>query len=49
MAQHHYTNWVSYQPDGRFWHFQTIEGAAYLVLAGLLGAATIWWIRHRTA
>jgi hypothetical protein len=49
MAQHHYTNWVSYQPDDRFWHFQTIEGAAYLVLAVLLGAATIWWIRHRTA
>jgi hypothetical protein len=49
MAQHHYTNWVSYQPESRFWHFQTIEGAAYLVLAGLLGATTIWWIRHRTA
>jgi hypothetical protein len=49
MAQHDYTNWVSYQPDSRFWHFQSIEGAAYLVLAVLLGAATIWWIRHRTA
>jgi hypothetical protein len=49
MAQHHYTNWVSYQPDSRFWHFQTIEGAGYLVLALLLGAATIWWLRHRTA
>ena len=47
MAQHGYTNWVSYQPDNRFWHFQTIEGTAYLVLALLLGAATIWWIRHR--
>jgi hypothetical protein len=49
MAQHHYTNWVSYQSDSRFWHFQTVEGAAYLVLALLLGTATIWWIRHRTA
>jgi hypothetical protein len=49
MAQHHLTNWVSYQPDSRFWHFQSIEGGAFLVLAMLLAAATIWWVRHRTS
>jgi ABC-type transport system involved in multi-copper enzyme maturation permease subunit len=49
LAQHHYTQWASYQPDSRFWHFQTIEGAAYLVLALALGIATTWWVRRRTA
>jgi hypothetical protein len=49
LAQHGYTNWVSYQPDGRFWHFQTIEGAAYLILILLLGMATISWMRYRTS
>jgi hypothetical protein len=49
LSQHGYRLGVSYQPDGRFWHFQGVEAAAYVVLALLCAAATIWWIRRRTA
>jgi hypothetical protein len=49
LTQHHYTQWVSYQPDGRFWHFQIVEATAYVVLAVVLGLATIWWVRRRAA
>ncbi len=49
FAQHGYTRWSSYQPNGRFWHFQLVEGSAYLVVALLLGAATVWWVRRRAA
>lgn len=34
-------------PASRFWHFQLIEGGWLLVLSMLLGAATVWLIRHR--
>jgi hypothetical protein len=47
LKQHHYTNWVSYQPESRFWHFQIVEASAYVVLALLLGGATIWWLHRR--
>jgi hypothetical protein len=36
-----------YQPQSRFWTFQFIEGGWLLVLALLLGAATIWLVRRR--
>lgn len=49
FVQHGYTNWSKYQPNGRFWHFQIVEGLAYLVVALLLGAATVWWVRRRAA
>jgi ABC-2 family transporter protein len=49
LAQHHYTQWASYQPESRFWHFQFIEGGWLLVLALLLGAATVWLVRRRAA
>jgi ABC-2 family transporter len=49
FVQHGYTNWVKYQPNSRFWHFQLVEGVAYLVLTLLLGAATVWWVRRRAA
>ena len=39
---------VTYQPDGRFWHFQLIEGCWLVALALLLGAATIWLVRRRS-
>ena len=48
LSQHHYTNWVAYQPESRFWHFQIIEASAYVGLAVLLAAGTVWWIRRRT-
>lgn len=37
---------VSYQPDGRFWHLQLIEGAWLVTLALVLGATTIWLARR---
>ena len=39
----------TYQPQSRFWTFQLIEGGWLLVLALLLGAATIWLVRRRAA
>jgi hypothetical protein len=49
LTQHGYRLGVSYHPAGRFWHFQGVEAAAYVVLALLCAAATVWWIRHRAA
>jgi hypothetical protein len=40
---------TTYQPASRFWTFQFIEGGWLLVLALLLGAATIWLVRRRAA
>jgi len=39
----------AYQPQSRFWAFQFIEGGWLLVLAVILGAATIWLVRRRAA
>jgi ABC-type transport system involved in multi-copper enzyme maturation permease subunit len=49
LAQHHYTNWTSYEPNSRFWHFQIVESSAYIVLTLLLAGATIWWLHRRAA
>jgi hypothetical protein len=49
LAQHHIGQDVAYQPESRFWHFQFIEGGWLLVLALLLGAATVWLVRRRAA
>jgi hypothetical protein len=49
LASHHLTLWTSYQPSGRFWVLQSIEGCAGLLLALLLGAATVWLVRRRAA
>ena len=46
LARRGYTEWISYQPESRFWHFQLIEGGWLLALAVLLGAATVWLVRH---
>jgi ABC-2 family transporter len=43
------TQMVKYQPDSRFWHFQTVETIGYAVVTLLLGAATVWWVRRRTS
>jgi ABC-type transport system involved in multi-copper enzyme maturation permease subunit len=47
LREHHLSYEISYQPGGRFWFFQGIEGAVLLVLAGLLGWATLRWVRVR--
>ena len=49
LARHGYVTWQRYQPASRFWHFQLIESGWLLVLALLLGAATIWLVRRRSA
>ncbi len=48
-AEQGYIKYFTYQPASRFWHFQLIEGGWLLLLPVLLGAATVWLIRHRAA
>jgi hypothetical protein len=38
---------VVYQPGSRFWLFQGVETAIYLVPALALLALAVWWIRYR--
>jgi hypothetical protein len=49
LAQHHYTQWWTYQPASRFWHFQFIEGGWLLALSLVLITATVWMVRRRAA
>jgi ABC-2 family transporter len=49
LAQQHYTQWTSYEPASRFWHFQLIECGWLLALSAILIAAAIWMVRHRAA
>lgn len=47
LAQHHYSQWVSYRPNGWFWHFQAVEAAGYASLAVLLAIATVLLLHRR--
>jgi hypothetical protein len=47
FAEQGYFKYFTYQPASRFWTFQLVEGSWLLVLSLLLGAATVWLIRHR--
>ncbi len=49
LAQQHYTQWTTYEPASRFWHFQLIEGGWLLALSVILIAASIWLVRRRAA
>ena len=49
LAQQHYTQWASYEPASRFWHFQLIEGGWLLALSVVLIAASVWLVRRRAA
>jgi hypothetical protein len=49
LSQRHYTQWWSYDPQSRFWHFQLIEGGWLLALSVILIAATVWLVRRRAA
>ena len=49
LTDHGYTSWTAYQPDSRFWLFQTLEASTYVLLAVLIGVATLWWIRRRAS
>ena len=45
----HYHEVVTYQPANRFWTFQTIETALFVVLAAALAGVCAWWVRHRVS
>ena len=47
LVSHGWTQWSSYQPNGRFWHFQIVEGAAYLVLSLAVAGFAMWWVAGR--
>ncbi len=47
LAQHGYSQWISYQPGSRFWPFPWIEAGWLLALSVLLIAATVWLVRRR--
>jgi len=47
LAQQHITQWTTYEPASRFWHFQLIEGGWLLALAAILLTATVWLVRRR--
>ena len=49
LTDHGYMQWTSYQPAGRFWPFQWIEGGWLLALSVLLIAAIVWLVRRRAA
>jgi hypothetical protein len=49
FAQRGYTQLTSYQPAGRFWSFQWIEGGWLVALSALLIAATVWLVHRRAA
>jgi hypothetical protein len=38
---------VTYQPANRFWTFQAMETALFLVLGLVLAGICTWWVRHR--
>src|SRR6266568_3194185 len=44
LAQQHYTQWTTYEPASRFWHFQLIEGGWLLALSAVLIAAAVWLV-----
>jgi ABC-type transport system involved in multi-copper enzyme maturation permease subunit len=49
LTRHGYTQWTAYQPAGRFWSFQWIEGGWLLALSVLLIAVTVGLVRWRAA
>ena len=38
---------VTYQPASRFWTFQTMETALFVLLALAVTGGCAWWVRHR--
>ena len=47
MAQYHQI--VTYQPDSRYWAFQSYETAVFAGLSLILIGLCFWWISRRTA
>jgi hypothetical protein len=38
---------ATYQPADRYWLFQSFEAGLFIVLAALLVATAVWWVRRR--
>lgn len=49
MQAHGLRQYVLYQPDTRFWHFQIVEALLLAGLSGAILAASIWLIRRQTS
>jgi ABC-type transport system involved in multi-copper enzyme maturation permease subunit len=49
MASHGYRGYLTYQPASRFWAFQGIETAIFVVLAAALLGVTFWVLKRRDA
>jgi hypothetical protein len=49
LARHHWLQWWSYQPAGRWWQFQLTEGGWLLAASLLFIAGTVLLIRRRPA
>jgi hypothetical protein len=47
LNRYHIEYAVVYQPFSRYWAFQGIETAIFVVLALLLAGFCFWWVRHR--
>ncbi len=47
LQQHNIIETVTFQPASRFWTFQGIELAEFLVIAVALLCLTVWWVRRR--
>jgi hypothetical protein len=47
LTSHHPTFEVMYQPASRFWTFQVMESAIFIVLAVALCGLATWWVRRR--
>jgi hypothetical protein len=47
LTAQHYGQWVSYRPNGWFWHFQIIEASGYAIVAILLAVTTVLILRRR--
>ena len=49
LSQHGYTQYLTYQPAGRYWPFQFIEAGIFVALAAVLIAVTFAVINRRDA
>jgi hypothetical protein len=49
LTAHGYRGYLIYQPASRFWAFQGIETAIYVVLAAALLGVTFWVLKRRDA
>lgn len=49
LTSHGYEQLITFQPADRFWAFQGIESAIFLVLTAVLVGFSYWWVLSRDA